>query len=146
MCVHCREPRLIFALLTAQPLFTLKMRWAKIKPQFRASACLVFSVQSTQADKRTLIQGVLIHGMCNFEDGTRATRRRALERRAGALVCVVQATAPCCWPRLAHKAQWHNERTILIYASADFPPCERCLFLQRNGASLSNRGKPEGKG
>ena len=29
--------------------------------------------------------------------------------RAGVLVCVVQATAPCCWPRLAHKAQWHNE-------------------------------------
>ena len=33
-------------------------------------------------------------------------RRRALERRAR---CKVQATAPCCWPRLAHKAQWHNE-------------------------------------
>ena len=44
----------------------------KLLPQFRKIVCLVFSVQSTQADKRTLIQGVLIHGMCNFEDGTRA--------------------------------------------------------------------------
>ena len=78
MCVHCREPRLIFALLTAQPLFALKMRWAKIKPQFRASACLVFSVQSTQADKRTLIQGVLIHSMCLFEDGFRAAAAASL--------------------------------------------------------------------
>ena len=38
--------------------------------------------------------------------------------RAGALVCVVQATAPCCWPRLAHKGRWHNERIAPIYASA----------------------------
>ena len=33
--------------------------------------------------------------------------------RAGVLVCVVQATAPCCWPRLAHKAQWHNGERYL---------------------------------
>jgi len=28
---------------------------------------------------------------------------------------------------LAHKAQWHNERTIPIYVSAEFPFCERCF-------------------
>ena len=48
----------------------------------RKIVCLVFSVQSTQADKRTLIRSVLIHGMCNFKDGTRAARRREYERRA----------------------------------------------------------------
>ena len=37
-------------------------------------------MQSTQADKRTLIQSVLIHGMCNFKDGTRAA---LLKRRLG---------------------------------------------------------------
>ena len=32
--------------------------------------------------ERTLIHGVLINGMCNFKDGTRAARRRESERRA----------------------------------------------------------------
>ena len=44
----------------------------KLLPQFRKIVCLVFSVLCTQVDKLTLIQGVLINGMCNFEDGTRA--------------------------------------------------------------------------
>ncbi len=39
-------------------------------------------VRCTQAVKRKLIQGVLINGMCDFADGTRAARRRAYERRA----------------------------------------------------------------
>ena len=37
-------------------------------------------MQSTQVDKRTLIQGILINGMCLF--GVRAARRREYERRA----------------------------------------------------------------
>ena len=44
--------------------------------------------------------------------------------RAGALVCVVQATAPCCWPRLAHKAQWHGFQPICI---TNTPYAVRCL-------------------
>ena len=44
--------------------------------------------------------------------------------RAGVLVCVVQATAPCCWPRLAHKAQWHGFQPICI---ANAPNAVRCL-------------------
>ena len=51
-------------------------------------------------------------------------RRREYERRAGALVCVVQATAPCCWPRLAHKAQWHGFQPICI---TNTPYAVRCL-------------------
>ena len=37
----------------------------------------------TPTPERTPIQGVLIHGMCNFEDGTRAARRR--EKRTPSL-------------------------------------------------------------
>ena len=44
----------------------------KLLPQFRKIVCLVFSVLCTQADKRILLQGVLINGMCLFKDGTRA--------------------------------------------------------------------------
>ena len=36
----------------------------------------------TPTPERILFQGVLINGMCNFEDGTRAARRREYERRA----------------------------------------------------------------
>ena len=81
--------------------------------------------------------------MCLFEDGIGAATAATVAsaeldgkykrlRRLGA--------------KLAHKAQWHNERNAPIYVSADFPSCERCAILQRIGASLSNRGKPEGKG
>ncbi len=42
----------------------------KLLPQFRKIVCLVFSVLCTQADKRILLQGVLINGMCLF--GVRA--------------------------------------------------------------------------
>ena len=36
----------------------------------------------TPTPERILFQGVLINGMCNFEDGTRAARRREYECRA----------------------------------------------------------------
>ena len=70
---------LVLAISTAQPLFILKKRGTKLKPQLRASACLV-GVPSAQADKRKLIQGALINGMCLFK--VRAARRREYERRA----------------------------------------------------------------
>ena len=54
----------------------------KLPPQFRQIICLLFCVLCTQADKRTLIQGVLIHGICSFEDGIGVARRRDSERRA----------------------------------------------------------------
>ena len=62
--------------------------------------------------------------------------------RAGALVCVVQATAPCCWPRLAHKAQWHGFQPICI---ANAPYAVRCLqrtsdCYEVNRVSVSPRG------
>ena len=62
--------------------------------------------------------------------------------RAGALVCVVQATAPCCWPRLAHKAQWHGFQPICI---ANAPNAVRCLqrtsdCYEVNRVSVSPRG------
>jgi len=62
--------------------------------------------------------------------------------RAGALVCVVQATAPCCWPRLAHKGRWHNERIAPIYASA--ARCKQrasdCYEVNRVRVSPANDG------
>ena len=48
--------------------------------------------------------------------------------RAGALVCVVQATAPCCCVA-ATQAKWHNERIAPIYASADCLPRERWIIM-----------------
>ena len=53
----------------------------KLLPQFRKIVCLVCAPLA-QADKLTLIQGVLINVMCLFKDGTRAARRREYERRA----------------------------------------------------------------
>ena len=41
--------------------------------------------------------------------------------RAGALVCVVQATAPCCC-EAATQAKWHNKRNAPIYASVECCP------------------------
>jgi len=60
----------------------------------------------------SLVLSVLIHGICLFADGTRAAGRQAYERRTWR---TVQATAPFIGHCLAHKAQWHNERTIPIY-------------------------------
>ena len=69
----------------------------KLLPQFRKIVCLVGAPDGwiptvtsfprndtgeTPTPERKLIQGVLINVMCNFKDGTRAARRRALERRA----------------------------------------------------------------
>ena len=45
-------------------------------------------------------------------------RRRANKRRARRLYERLRRVVGYC---LAHKAWWHNKRTILIYASADFP-------------------------
>ncbi len=57
-------------------------------------------------------------------------------------MCVVQATAPCCWPRLAHKAQWHGFQPICI---ANAPYAVRCLqrtsdCYEVNRVSVSPRG------
>ena len=48
--------------------------------------------------------------------------------RAGALVCVVQATAPCCCAA-ATQAKWHNKGNVPIYASADCLPRERWIIM-----------------
>ena len=40
-------------------------------------------------------------------------------------MCVVQATAPCCWPRLAHKAQWHGFQPICIAKSLSAVRCSQ---------------------
>ena len=52
----------------------------KIPAAVSQDCLLGVCVLCTQADKRTLIQSVLIHGMCLF--GVRAARRREYERRA----------------------------------------------------------------
>ena len=80
--VYCQEPRLFVTLLTAQALFTLKMRRTKTQAAIPCECLLGDCVLRTQADKRILIQGVLINGICSFADETRAARRRAYERRA----------------------------------------------------------------
>ena len=77
----CREPNLIFAFLPRRESLLSKQDGQNLLPQFRKIICLV-GAPLAQAVKRTLIQGVLINGMCNFEDGTRAARRREYERRA----------------------------------------------------------------
>ena len=137
MCVHCREPRLIFALLTAQPLFTLKMRWAKIKPQFRASACLVFSVQSTQADKRTLIQGVLIHSMCLFEDGIGVAKRRPQRAPSGS-PCV-RSTSDCAVllrSRRTKRSGTAFSRFVLQTSRMPFVACNELAIATKSIASV----------
>ena len=71
---------LVLAIATAQKIFAISSNTdKKLLPQFRKIVCLV-GAPSAQADKRRLIQGVLINGMCLF--GVRAARRREYERRA----------------------------------------------------------------
>mgnify|MGYP006993719762 CR=1 FL=1 len=54
----------------------------KLKPQFCKIVCLIERTVGHTPDCRLLIRSVLTHGMCIFEDGTRAARRREYERRA----------------------------------------------------------------
>ena len=71
---------LVRAISTAQPLFTLKKRWTKNSNR-NSVRVLAWCVRaSTQAGKRTLIQCILISGMCLFR--VRAARRREYECRA----------------------------------------------------------------
>ena len=67
--VYCLTPHLFSQSLTAQALFTLKIRRAKTQTAIPRECLLGEGVLRTQADKRTLIRSVLINGMCNFEDG-----------------------------------------------------------------------------
>ena len=69
--------------------------------------------------KRKLIQGVLINGMCLFEDGIgAATAATVSNAELNDLYERLRRVVGYC---LAHKAWWHNKGTILFYASADFP-------------------------
>ena len=69
---------LVLAISTAQKIFAISSNTDKKTLAAISQDCLLGeSVQSTQADKRTLIQSVLIHGMCLF--GVRAARRREYE-------------------------------------------------------------------
>ena len=56
--------------------------WTRTQAAVSQDCLLGECVLCTQADKRKLIHGVLINGMCLFADGTRAARRREYERRA----------------------------------------------------------------
>ena len=78
---YCREPNLFFAFLPRRESLLSKQD-GHPPPAAISQDYLLGGTLCVQAVKRTLIQGVLINGMCNFEDGTRAARRREYERRA----------------------------------------------------------------
>ena len=48
----------------------------KLLPQFRKIVGLVFGLGGTPTPEQKLIRSVLINGMCDFEDGIGAARRR----------------------------------------------------------------------
>ena len=140
------------------------------------------SIKKRAYTRRVLFQGVLINGMCPFEDALETAVREFIERTNWRTlnrrllihaICIFRAhlLTVCAYSkrggarRRPHRAssltestseptsvvflsanEWHNKWTIPIYASAEFPSCERCLLKKRNGIYLSNRGKPEGKG
>ena len=64
----CLTPHLFSQSLTAQALFTLKIRRARTQIAIPCECLLGEGVLCTQAVKRTLIRSVLINGMCLFED------------------------------------------------------------------------------
>ena len=70
--VYCLTPHLFLQSLTAQALFTLKIRRARTQIAIPCECLLGEGVLCTQAVKRTLIRSVLINGMCQFADGARA--------------------------------------------------------------------------
>ena len=90
--VYCLTPHLFSQSLTAQALFALKIRRVKNQTPIPCECLLGECVLCTQAIKRTLVQGVLINGMCIFEDETRAARRR--EKRASKLDVLYRPTVP----------------------------------------------------
>ena len=78
----------------------------------------------TPTPKRTLIHGVLINGMYNFEDGIgAATAVTAPNAELNEMYERLRRVVA----ELAHKAWWHNECTIPIHASAECcPPLRGC--------------------
>ena len=70
------------ALLTAQALSALKIRRARTQTAIPRECLLGGRALCAQADKRTLIQGILILILCPFADGTRAARRRVIAQTA----------------------------------------------------------------
>ena len=100
--VYCQESRLFVTLLTAQALFTLKIRRARTQIAISCECLLGEGVLRTQAVKRSLIRSLLINGMCQFEDGTRAAGRR--EKRTPSLT---NSTSDCAvWVR-----SWRTKRS-----------------------------------
>ena len=62
--VYCLAPHLFSQSLTAQALFTLKMRRIRTQIAIPCECLLGEGALRTQAVKRTLVQGVLINEMC----------------------------------------------------------------------------------
>ena len=63
----------LIVLLTAPKIFAISsVTDKKIKPQFRKIVGLVFRLGGTPTPETKTCAGVLINGMCNIEDGTRA--------------------------------------------------------------------------
>ncbi len=87
----------------------------KLPPQFRQIICLLFCVLCTQADKRTLIQGVLVNGMCLF--GVRAAT--AARKRTPSLTYSTSERTSLVF---SSANECHKKRTIAIYASAECCP------------------------
>ena len=66
----------------------------------------------------------LINGICLFI----ASSRNGGEHLSAKLDGQYKRLRRIVGHGLAHKAQWHNKCTILVYARADFPFHERCLL------------------
>ena len=100
------SPHLFSQSLTAQALFALKIRRIKTQTAIPCECLLGEGVLCTQAVKRSLVQGVLITGMCLFEDEPRAAtaaRKASVEARCFVRECV----AFCC--EAATQSKWHNK-------------------------------------
>ncbi len=89
---YCLTPHLFSQSLTAQALFTLKIRRARTQTAIPCECLLGEGALRTQVDKRSLIRSVLLLLLCHFADGTRAARRR--EKRASKLDVLYRPTVP----------------------------------------------------
>ena len=89
------------------------------------SGLLPFTHSRGTYSRTVLIQSVLINGMCLFEVSVRKANAEISAELDEMYERLRRVVGYC----LAHKAWWHNECTIPIYASAACLPRERWTFL-----------------
>ena len=116
---QCRESHYAFVLLTAPKIFAIGLVTDKNSCRnFARLSAWWFDWAGHPHPKRKSIQSVLINGMCNFEDGTRAATAASKSS-----VGLTSHTSPFCndYNKLQLFAFW--------FLCSFFPHAKNCAFI-----------------